>query len=914
MALDGSVKLTLIDLDTLVETVVYNHSAQDLWLSYKTQNGGHGCPDNNYLSGAFLGYFGLPGEVETWRITDAAASVTPAPPPVTTPLGPQTPCLPQTTVNNGGKGKSGCNTGGQGFTLPVISAYGTVPVHADVTDGETLKDKPQVDLWFDLRHLDTSDVTTAYQRAKVELGDLNTYERGRKSAGLMALGDIEYSISNEQGGPETATINIQYSDAQDRLLRTQLETEEYEGDEIYIKAASPVARKAATTPRIFLRGIVQKPPTLNNPMMATIAATDSMFADSGPFGSQRKWPLPIPAGVFSAKGAPQDTLSLSLPWLYGIKTDEGASDPITGQLLSKGLCPLIFAGQESITAPVSNLPTSGNAPPTYPTGQMGPLGGDGSFISDGTVTSDPFHAVGRVDAGVLTMIDFNRAATPSIAGTVFGFRIVWFDPNPVPPDYYIVFQIPAGFPTWDAFANPAPAGTNIRYKTFGNLPTHPFPDWDFGVVYFTSPDDGNAWPPGPSNDLWDIWIAFGHPIYSVISLYASNLGNGDPSATPDRVQIDLNAHGGVDFLVPGYPNWPFAQTYREYTDTTDGTVYWLTVIYAKGPISEDAKKGRVTMAINAVGIEDKGDGTGLPLIDLELCKQHWLENPVLSKWTSGLWADNTTYPKWNDGTPKVKSTTFVDRQAYQAASFGGRGLTASWYIPKADTMSAHVKELNKTESFLGFNEQGQWIDFGLDERVDTSTWPVIDHVTRIFGAVQWGSGIQRENVVVGTGDWDPDADKWRWPNSTFSSATGITRYKHQKKSGDPINLLTLNDQGQINWVLRKRLARLANSITTIDIEGDKGFCDNGLGTGISLTTIEGTGASGYVNRKMLIMRKKINLSKKPMTVTYTLWDVQNLLPSASLPGGLAQVPIVTNTAGKAWIVSNSSSVAPVVIP
>jgi hypothetical protein len=59
------------------------------------------------------------------------------------------PCIPSVQTNNGGRGKSGCNIGGTGWTPLFSGAPGTVPMHADPTPGELLNGKI-FDAWVEL--------------------------------------------------------------------------------------------------------------------------------------------------------------------------------------------------------------------------------------------------------------------------------------------------------------------------------------------------------------------------------------------------------------------------------------------------------------------------------------------------------------------------------------------------------------------------------------------------------------------------------------------------------------------------------------------------------------------------------------------------------------------------------------------
>ena len=847
------------------------------------------------------------------KFTNASGGSTPTGPTSGRPIAPWTPCTPETQVNNGGKGKYGCNTGGTDWVSSYTGPYGNVPQHADPVDGETLDGKAAIDIWMEINHQDypSNDITT-YRRGTIALAHVATYEGGVKDDGVESIGDIQHAISNEQGGFEAAAVDIQYADL-DRLLRNTLGDQELEGDEMSIRLASPGAAANNIPPRIAMRGVIQQPPRFFEPLRGTLTAVDSLFSDYGPIGQQRTWPPRIPSGAFST--APPDTLSQDLPWIYGEKSDEGARDPVTNELKSKGLCPLIFAGRQAIgVTPNFQLPVTQSSA-NMNGGTLGPLGWSyGTFVSDGTTNNTPYQAVARVDGTELTWIGFGRGATPSPDGTVYGLHTVWIDPDTSPADYYICFLVPADYPTWNPFTNPAPdTETRIRYQIVRN-PVDPFGDgfWEFGDAFWGSFSDGMQWPLVPGGDEWDVYIVTGHPCFRIISLYGSNLANGNPELEPDRVRIDLDVLGGSEFLAPGFPGWPFPTNYVEYVDD-DGTVYWLTVIFAKGPISDDHKNGRVTMAANIIGVEDVGDGTGLPLIDEEDCKQHWVENALIGRWTSGLWADELEFPMWEDGTAKVRSSSFAARKLYQQNSFGGRGLTIGWYVGTAQSISEHVREWNLNESLIGINGHGQVISFGVDEFEDTSGWNRVNQDTDWLSGVTRVSGIGRENVVKGRCDWDPDTDRFRGKEQSLVSESGIAKFKNHQKVGTIIESKILNVEAQLRWVLQNRRRRLDEGMAMQELTGPLGLMDHDVGEGHLLTTREGLGASGFIDRTMLCIRRRLSVTANPPTVSYTLWDVSKIYLTANLPGGQSQLPIVTDTAGNNMLVTDNADLAPAIL-
>ncbi len=224
----------------------------------------------------------------------------------------------------------------------------------------------------------------------------------------------------------------------------------------------------------------------------------------------------------------------------------------------------------------------------------------------------------------------------------------------------------------------------------------------------------------------------------------------------------------------------------------------------------------------------------------------------------------------------VRSSSFRDRQAFTASSFGGRGLTFGFYTDEAKAITDWVRLLMRdTESRTGTNGHGQIVKFGFDETLDVSTWPHLDHTADLFGPLRRTSGNERENVVVGSCDWDPDAERYRAQVAPLLSAAAIAKFKDRKRQGDSIDSLFLNKADQLTWVLQRRLARLENGMTFVEVTGSIGLLDYDVGSGIRLTSEEGPGTNGYEDHPFIVLRRRLNLAS--LLVTYTLWDIAELL-------------------------------------
>lgn len=764
------------------------------------------------VTATFTGGFATLAKSMLVAIYRALPSGVPVPPP----LAAQAPCTPQATVSNGGKGKAGCNVGGIGGGHEYAGELGDVPQHDDPDDGETFTGEPGAVLepWLELVHTDyPSDVKTTYRRAFEELADDSTYEGGRKESGLLAIGEIEHGLGNEQGGFEAATVDIELSDIRDRLIRELADDQDFDGDEARIKVATDGARALGTIAHVLHRGIVQKA-ALETTLRARLSIVDWLFSDFGPFGPNRK----DPNWTFNDLGgaAPEmtsDTKAQAIPLLYGEKSDEGAVDPLTLAPASKGLLPGFYLGMFD--------------------------------LSDGNTPETPSTTGRTLEELIAIMVQLVADEVPPVS---------WVD------------TIGFDLGTDDI--------TNMLATTGDEIPT----TFEALAGFLGSADVIEALKVGttaaPTDTTWG-FIATGlGPWFQYTGVYGSNLGNGDPQATRDRTKLDpLNR---ADVLVPGI-NWPFAVPYFELTNPDTGRTFWLTGIFARGPLLDDHRNGVVNFAFNAIGIEEIGDGSGLPIMRVEDAKQHRLENHWINQWSSGPYVDTGTFPQFEDGVPMVRSSSFLERQNFFKAQLGGEGLLVSWYTDQQQANLDIVRQWNReTESRTGVNQHGQIVDCGFDETVDSSSWPRLQHVTDVFGPITRTSGEERENVVVGSCDYDPDFEKYRAGPFTFQSAAGIQKYKGRIKQGEVIESQILDNQSHLAWVLQRRLARLQFGTTLINVIGPLNpWANYDVGRGVLFNSEDGPGPNGYVDHEFIILRRKADIVAGLMT--FTLWDIRDLL-------------------------------------
>ncbi len=412
----------------------------------------------------------------------------------------------------------------------------------------------------------------------------------------------------------------------------------------------------------------------------------------------------------------------------------------------------------------------------------------------------------------------------------------------------------------------------------------------------------------PGDGVWGILAGGVGPWYLWESIFGSDLGGGDPQNKHDRTELDILARAGSDLLVPGDGKCPWNAFSITNPDT--GRVFELAAIGARGPLLDDHLNGVVNLTANAWGLVGPN---GYPIGKAMDAIQHAYENFFLEPKSAGPWVTTSTAPKWSDGTPKCNSKSFAARQALTATALGGDGLLAAWYPDKqAAKVEWMVRFQEWTESKLGTDAHGQLRAFALDPALDTSAWPVVRHETDVFGQIDMWFGEDRENVVTGVCDYDPDTGTFNAAPITEKNLAGIRRYKNREKPGDrTLENALIDNPDHLRWLLQQRAARLGLGVRGIRITGTRAWLDTNLGRGILFNSDDGPGASGYVNHPFIVLRRKFSFDSQ--LVTYTLWDVRDALLSSRFTDGLSRLSAITDTDAAAAVVTDDDDVAALVL-
>ncbi len=656
------------------------------------------------------------------------------------------------------------------------------------------------------------------------LTDLDDEER--KEGRLLSIGDVELALSDTQGNLEAGTIEISLSDVPGRPIGTRMAaagTRSFQRDEIVILALTEAGRRAtpSLTPKRLGRALIQDAQYVT-PAVAKFSGTDPLFCDGGAFATDRHIPTwTYPSGAYAF--APTDIYSKPIPIILGEKADYGAIDPVTNLPSERGVIPLTFVGMD-------NLAT-------------GPGG-----------SAEPW---GRFNLCLFAIYQM------TLYGSDFGGGI-WGRSGATGA------TSDGGEPTSIITLDGSPDLSSV--SVLG----------DMAITLYTR----------TGRDERQIIAKTATTVTINNSLAAADCTDVNWYITrqlPQRVLIDLGARQGDDVMIPGYPGYVRAHHYEDLLDA--GETYRVTDCWVRGPLLDAHLAGEITLAANVVGVEDQGDGAdgdGVPITDYFLAYLWWVENILLrnAKQPTGpglLWpqADGDLLA-YADGTYAVNARSFIDAQAQTVAAFGGRGFQVSACLDTALPVRDAIARWNTNgQCRLGINEHGQIFVWRLDALADPTTWPRVDHVSRVFGDVtRTNPQAEMENVVQGSCDWDADGARFRNPLVVVPSPLGIAHNKGVRKYSAVLEGTLVRDPAQWAFVLNERLAAQRDGPIYVEFTGDAGLMDYPLGSGISFTSIMGPGALGFVDQPLIILKKRFAIDSH--LVTLTCLDPPGLIDPAYL--------------------------------
>jgi hypothetical protein len=285
-------------------------------------------------------------------------------PPVVTPPSPdECPCPPPSeggAPSGGGgtppgdPGNSGGNPGGEGWSPDAFcDGLGQVNTYGVPDPGESMVDKRDTVVWAEVRFKEFDDVdeateATEYWSMDCSLPDAPDAYGGRKDGRMFGVSPITRGLSDENGNYSGSHCTLQVNDKDRETLRARLgeQSTKYVWDrEVFVYTASEANRRSGYTlddPRTLCVGMTNDI-GLGGGFTASIAVEDRVVSQFGRFGPDRSFPSRLLTSSL-LPGLPRELDGKPQRWIFGIVSDEGAVNIITGLPASKGLVPLSLVG------------------------------------------------------------------------------------------------------------------------------------------------------------------------------------------------------------------------------------------------------------------------------------------------------------------------------------------------------------------------------------------------------------------------------------------------------------------------------------------------------------------------------------------------------------------------------------------
>jgi hypothetical protein len=339
---------------------------------------------------------------------------------------------------------------------------------------------------------------------------------------------------------------------------------------------------------------------------------------------------------------------------------------------------------------------------------------------------------------------------------------------------------------------------------------------------------------------------------------------------------------GTTWLAYGQAGWPFPNAYVEYNGV------WTTVIFT----TIDPLPTKVL--VNGCGLTDVSDGTGSTIDGAARQFYHILENFVLppadESWISGAWLSPRTF---GDGTPVVNTGSLAELETIEISRIG-RYYRGQLYIDAPMALRDFLANIFTSWNIrVGENEHGQVIGKHLDEFEVLSGVPHLTDRADLVGNTKIDRRLiqELENYIPYDYAYRPArTGQYLFQNQSQSDATAITANRGRRAIGTARQMRFVDDPVTAVDVIGRDLTygKYVPVYVTIPISMEALFKDYGmgrfikLGSIITVTDVEGIGATGWVNRPMWVMEVAIALNdlQTPPDIELICVDVKRILDGA----------------------------------
>lgn len=702
------------------------------------------------------------------------------------------------------------------------------------------------DEWFEmvLEPYPTATATT-YRWAPRPFADAGSWKEGR----LVSRGPIERALSDDDGHYQVSTLRVTLDD-QDGLIRGLLAantTQWFTGREASYYLLSEAGRRASTTPRTLFRGRVSDVQLLPNRQIA-IDVQDLVGSAFSNFNLDKT--IGIPLGS-EHTALPEDSIGKIYPIIYGEHSDRGAVDE-NGDSAEKGLLPVIDTGDYH--------PFGEDVPTTYVTP---PRNCTATLIGAGSGSRTYYYAITAVtNFGETTISNIaSVSGCPDSLDSATYVEVTW-DPPATGSAYVIAYKV------YGRSTNPP----SKRLDTMNNGGTFVSPEviyrdgrqgsrTDFDTEKSPGPPKTNTAVLEGTNMAWGRLLV-GLGAVTVHQVYGSDLADG---TAPKRVALDID---GTDLVTANSVSWPHPDPYIELGGIRQ------TVIYLRGPRLQAHRDGQVTIAVNACGYEDVGDGSGT-LIDQAFYQgQHFINEHILKDdgtgYRTGAWGPLEAY---SNGDEQIKTSAFTAAQDLSIARIGGLGYLGAWTIHEPTTVREWVRRFNVTfDCFLGANHHGQILVALIDERATpTAGRHYRDRIDMVSLSDQRFDHDAIETAISYDYDYDTDSQAFRIVDR-YLEDTDATAALKGLRQGAKQELFYTRDGATAYDTRLRRLFRHKRAPRYVSVTTNYLGVEEELSDQIRLTHYDGLGATGDVNTPGFIRKHRIDRG----TTTLEMLDLRRM--------------------------------------
>lgn len=374
--------------------------------------------------------------------------------------------------------------------------------------------------------------------------------------------------------------------------------------------------------------------------------------------------------------------------------------------------------------------------------------------------------------------------------------------------------------------------------------------------------------------------------------------NSDPSVWIDDLQLDP-AELGTQWWAPqisGDATWAADIGADLFTDIlgTDGTTRRYTLIlFAQGSTYGDLVEAGGTVHLDCIGMEDAGDGTGVPITDAFALYRHLLFNFILQDYQAGAWLASPQF-LFSDGVTLID---VVDSASFDAASTvaalqtaGGR--IGSFRIADRDSVRTVIPTANLSWGCrLAKDDFGRYFIKTLDFRRT-------QFLTNRSGTVNRTLRDKVDFVSSFTVEPKPE---WQCNHLSSQYAMDYHRNRYERSAGGGGVAPLEYRAGQVrDGVLKKTLTMpfTRDDLTALHVAGNyrdlfanmphlihytrRGLCglEDDVLDGRPIRHYNGYGPNGYEDRAGWIQSKTF---QKEMVCAFTALDVDPLLSAHESP-------------------------------